>query len=174
MVKSNERRRKAWLLSLLLLSFFTITQSCIHLASAQDVTPGVPTDDEVNAIARQLYCPVCDNVPLDVCPTQACIEWRELIREKLAEGWSEKQIKQYFVERFGVRTLSSPPARGLNWLVYIVPLVIILIGFFIFFNFIRAWLLYKSSGEQVIFLKDSPRNNVDYTSRLEEELKKNY
>ncbi len=31
-----------------------------------------PTDDEVNRIAKQLYCPVCENTPLDVCPTQAC------------------------------------------------------------------------------------------------------
>ena len=29
----------------------------------------VPTDDEVNAVARQMYCPVCENIPLDVCPT---------------------------------------------------------------------------------------------------------
>ena len=30
------------------------------------------TDDEVNEVARDLYCPVCENTPLDVCPTQAC------------------------------------------------------------------------------------------------------
>lgn len=27
--------------------------------------PATPTDDEVNAVASQLYCPVCENVPLD-------------------------------------------------------------------------------------------------------------
>ena len=31
-----------------------------------------PTDDAVNKIAKQLYCPVCENTPLDVCPTEAC------------------------------------------------------------------------------------------------------
>ena len=55
-------------------------------ALAQQPTP---SDDEVNAIAKQLFCPVCENTPLDVCPTQACAQWRELIREKLAAGWSE-------------------------------------------------------------------------------------
>ena len=24
-----------------------------------------PSDDEVNAVAKQLYCPVCENIPLD-------------------------------------------------------------------------------------------------------------
>ena len=58
------------------------------IAEAQD---DGPTDDEVNAIAKQLFCPVCENVPLDVCPTQACKDWREDIRQKLAAGWSEEQ-----------------------------------------------------------------------------------
>ena len=52
-------------------------------AFAQSPTP---SDDDVNRIAHQLYCPVCENVPLDVCGTQACAQWRELIREKLGQG----------------------------------------------------------------------------------------
>ena len=56
-----------------------------------------PTDDEVNRIAQQLYCPVCENTPLDVCPTEACRQWRDLIRQQLSEGWTEEQIQQYFV-----------------------------------------------------------------------------
>ncbi len=97
------------------------------------------TDDQVNAIAKQLYCPVCENIPLDVCATQACAQWRELIREKLAQGWSEEQIKQYFVDQYGDRVLATPPARGLNWLVYIIPPLAILAGIFILYSAFRAW-----------------------------------
>ena len=79
---------------------------------AQDPTPVTVTDDQVNAVAKQLYCPVCENIPLDVCPTQACAQWRDLIREKLAAGWSEKQIKDYFVAQYGERVLAAPPARA--------------------------------------------------------------
>ena len=49
-----------------------------------------PTDDDVNRIAKQLYCPVCESTPLDVCPTEACRQWRELIRQMLREGKSEE------------------------------------------------------------------------------------
>ena len=97
------------------------------------------SDDQVNAIAKQMYCPVCENTPLDVCPTQACIEWRELIREMLAQGKTETEIKQYFVDRFGDRVLAAPPARGLNWLVYIIPPVAILAGVLILYSAFRAW-----------------------------------
>ena len=71
---------------------------CFGEVSAQDAQP---SDDEVNTIAKQLYCPVCENVPLDVCGTKACAQWRDDISDKLADGWNEEQIKQYFSDRYG-------------------------------------------------------------------------
>lgn len=40
------------------------------LALAQDTASGV-TADQVNAIAKKLFCPVCENIPLDTCGTAA-------------------------------------------------------------------------------------------------------
>src|SRR5712692_2311087 len=61
-------------------------------ASAQ----GPNLDDQVNRIAKGLYCPVCPNTPLDVCDTPACVQWRAQIKEKLLAGESEQQIHDYF------------------------------------------------------------------------------
>ena len=115
-------------------------------AFAQTNPPRAPTDDEVNAIAKQMFCPVCENTPLDVCPTQACAEWRELIREKLALGWTDDQIKQYFVEQFGDRVLASPPARGINWLVYIIPPLTFIAGAVILYRAFRSWKVERASA----------------------------
>jgi cytochrome c-type biogenesis protein CcmH len=98
-------------------------------AAAQDPAPKpTPSDNEVNRVAKQMFCPVCENIPLDVCPTQACTEWRELIRLKLSQGWSDDQIKQYFATQYGDRVLNEPPRRGLNWLVYTLPGLFFLLG----------------------------------------------
>ena len=138
-------------------------------ALAQDGGPSAPTDDAVNAIAKQLYCPVCENIPLDVCGTQACAQWRDLIREKLALGWTEGQIKQYFVDQYGDRVLATPPARGLNWLVYIVPPLAILAGIYILYRAFQSW-KQPAAGPAPV---ETPQTSSDeYTLRLEEELKK--
>jgi len=139
-------------------------------ALAQDK---VPTDDEVNAIAKQLYCPVCENTPLDVCPTEACRQWRELIRTQLSQGMTEDQIKQYFVDNYGARVLAEPPRTGLNWLIYILPPVIILAGAFILFRSFREW-TGRSKASSVLSAERSaatPPAEDDYVARLEEELK---
>jgi cytochrome c-type biogenesis protein CcmH len=147
-------------LSLLILLFSA------EVTAAQD---DGPTDDEVNAIAKQLFCPVCENVPLDVCPTEACENWREEIRQKLASGWSEEQIKQYFVEQHGYQVLSSPPPEGLNLLVYILPPAAFILGGVVLYRALRRW--------RVAYTRESSRkqsiDEIDpYIARLEEELRK--
>jgi len=159
------RRKVSFLFALM--AMIGVLLILINPAYAQDETPGTPTDNEVNAIAKQLYCPVCENIPLDVCPTQACAEWRELIRLKLSEGWDEGQIKQYFVEQYGARVLSSPPASGFNWLVYIIPAVGILIGIFLLYKAFQSLRAPLKVDEE----DDLPEVDDDYVARLEDELR---
>ena len=142
-------------------------------ASAQD-QPELPrpvSDDEVNAIAKQMYCPICENTPLDVCPTQACAEWRELIREKLEEGWDERQINAYFVQRFGDRVMAVPPAQGINWLVYLVPPIAILAGLVLVFRSFRSWGGPNLRASQIDPGESDPKVHP-YMEQMEEELRK--
>ena len=129
-----------------------------------------PTDDEVNRVAKQLYCPVCESTPLDVCPTEACRQWRELIRTMLAAGKSEPEIKQYFVEHYGARVLAEPPNRLVT---YLVPAVAILLGAFLLFRGFQMWMKpsIKEAGTAEAEPEAKPAQDP-YVARLEEELKK--
>src|SRR5574337_137419 len=110
----------------------------VRPAAAQDATPRPVTDDDVNRVAKQLFCPVCENVPLDVCPTQACAEWRATIREKLEAGWSDPQILDYFVQQYGERVLAQPSTRGLNLFVWVIPPIALVVGAFLFWRFLKG------------------------------------
>lgn len=129
-----------------------------------------PTDDEVNAIAKQLYCPVCENTPLDVCATQACAQWRDLIRLMLSQGKSEAEIKQYFVDNYGARVLNEPPREGLNWLAYLVPPVVILIGVGFLVRALQTMKKPVAAAQVEGLCSDTSADN--YIARLEAEVKK--
>jgi cytochrome c-type biogenesis protein CcmH len=147
-------------------------------ASARPARAQLPTpaDDEVNAIAGQLFCPVCENTPLDVCPTEACRQWRDLIRQMLAEGKTAEEIKQYFVDNYGARVLSEPPRAGLGWLVYLVPPGSFLLGALLLG---RAFVLWRRQGRAAAGVAapapGSRRSRTPedvYAARLEEELRR--
>ena len=139
------------------------TFSFLIIASAQAPTP---SDDEVNRIAKQLYCPVCESTPLDVCPTEACRQWRELIRTMISEGKSESEIKQYFVEHYGARVLAEPPNRLVT---YLVPAAAILLGAFLLFRGFQVWM--RPLAKEADRSEEEPAQDP-YVARLEEELKK--
>ncbi len=161
--------KKQFLLLGLLLLLLLLT---VGVAEAQSPTPVSVTDDQVNAVASELYCPECENIPLDVCPSQACIDMRAEIRDKLSQGWSKEQIKQYYVQRYGDRVLGAPPARGWNWLVYIIPPLAILISAVVLYRVLRSWkrpAQAPASGSPGI---QAPAGAEGYVARLEAELKK--
>jgi cytochrome c-type biogenesis protein CcmH len=140
------------------------------LATTVFAQDGMPTDDEVNKIAKDLYCPVCESTPLDVCPTEACRQWRELIRQQLAEGKSEEEIKQYFVTHYGARVLSEPPNR---LAAYLAPALAFLVGAFLLFRGFRMWIKPPAAETALPRQETSSDDDADdYVRRLEEELKK--
>jgi cytochrome c-type biogenesis protein CcmH len=164
-------QRWAMLIGLLLV----LLLASMSTARAQQDNQPV-TDDQVNAVAKELYCPVCENIPLDACGTAACQQWRDLIREKLSQGWSDEQIKVYFAEQYGDRVLAEPPRSGLNWLAYLVPPLAFLLGVFILVKAFTSW---KSSGPAGAAAPAAPpepdqasASEDEYIARLEEELRR--
>ena len=166
-------------INLLILIVILFSLFSVGTVAAQGGTDEI-SDDEVNAIARDLFCPVCENTPLDVCETQACKQWRELIRLKLSEGWTETEIKEYFVDNYGARVLSEPPKEGFNLLVYFVPPAIILIGVVVLFRAFKQWKNDEDDADADAPERDSsPKStreagspNDDYLAKFEEEMRK--
>jgi cytochrome c-type biogenesis protein CcmH len=143
------------------------------------------SDDEVNEVARDIYCPVCENTPLDVCATQACADWRELIRTKLAEGQSPQEIFDYFARQYGDGVLANPPRRGVSLIIlWVLPVVVVLLGALLFSRYLSN-LRAASATVPSSVAPDDPGGvtsasappttkaaESDYLSRIEEEVSK--
>lgn len=141
------------------------------VARAQDQV----TDDEVNEVAKDVYCPVCESTPLDVCPTQACADWRELIRTKLAEGQSRDEVLDYFARQYGDGVLSNPPRRGASLVVlWVLPVLLVLLGLVLFSRVLRG--LRSTAPEAAAAPAPRPKAATgdpvldDYIARVEKEI----
>lgn len=131
------------------------------------------SDDEVNAVAKQLYCPVCENTPLDVCPTQACKDWRELIRQQLSDGWSEQQVLDYFAATYGPQVLAQPPINGFSALVWILPVIGLAGGGVFLWRLLRRWQTHPSlpaKPTEVEAATPTPDIAPEMLARIEQEV----
>ena len=136
-MKTRAIRKRDLISSIFVTSLLVTLLVIVGTSFAQDSTGNV-TDDEVNAIAKELYCPVCESTPLDVCATQACADWRDVIRTKLAEGQSEEEIKAYFELQYGARALAEPPRQGFTLAIWILPIIAVIVGGLIFARYVRS------------------------------------
>lgn len=98
-----------------------------------------PTSEQQLQVERQLGCPVCTNLPLNVCDNKICVQMKGVIHQKLVAGESPSQIVDYFVTRYGDGVLLTPPVRGFNLAVWYAPGLVVLLGVVV------VWLLLRES-----------------------------
>jgi cytochrome c-type biogenesis protein CcmH len=129
----------------------------------------VVTDDDVNDVARRLFCPVCESEPLHTCLAPTCFEWRSEIRRQLEAGRTESEIIAYFVREGGQQVVGIPQDSGLRLLAIAGPVVALILAAWVGFLTLRKWrAVPQSQGEvssQVTSVDD------DYRARLEDDLR---
>lgn len=108
--------------------FVTWAAIVMVLVLAMPVLAQTPTPNEINAVARELWCPLCNGVRLDNCELQACIQMKEVIAQKLEAGESTDQIKAYFVTQYGDIVLGQPSREGFNLIVWLFPVLAAVVG----------------------------------------------
>jgi cytochrome c-type biogenesis protein CcmH len=133
------------------------------------------TDDDVNAIAKRMYCPVCENIPLDVCPTAACAQWRGEIRTQLEAGRTPEQIIQDFVQRFGERVIGTPQDPTLRALSLVTPWLIGIVAVGVALLTLARWRGRQQSGPQAALAgmpaaSETSLSDDDYRARIERDL----
>jgi cytochrome c-type biogenesis protein CcmH len=97
------------------------------------------TEDTVHDVAAQLRCVVCQSLSVADSPSETAHQMKAIIRERLAGGESPEQVKAYFVEKYGPWILLSPPRRGFDLLVWVVPFAGLGAGLVLVLVLVRRW-----------------------------------
>lgn len=88
----------------------------VLVAAASSAAAPNPADLEA-----ELVCPTCDTT-LDQSNAPVAQRMKQLIRQHIAAGWSEAEIKADLVDQFGPGVLAEPPKSGFDLLAWLLPL----------------------------------------------------
>ncbi|WP_414691372.1 cytochrome c-type biogenesis protein [Noviherbaspirillum sp.] len=139
--------RKFFLSLMLVLSF---------AAQAKEAPPAAADpalEKRMLDLTEQLRCLVCQNQTIADSHAELAVDLKNQVREKLAAGMSDKDVINYMVERYGDFVLYKPPVKGITWLLWFGPFLLLVGGI--------AVLVVKVKG------RGAPTDNVP-----EEELKR--
>jgi cytochrome c-type biogenesis protein CcmH len=77
-------------------------------------------------LQRQLRCLVCQGENIDESQAPLAAELRQVVRQQMAEGKSDAQIKQFLVARYGDFILMEPPLQPDTYFLWLAPFVVLL------------------------------------------------
>jgi cytochrome c-type biogenesis protein CcmH len=110
------------------------------LATPKDA---VPTEQDpvaakrAVALAEKLRCLVCQNQSIAESNAELALDLRRQINEQIAAGKSDAEIVDFMVQRYGDFVLYRPPFKASTLLLWLGPLVLLVLGFWVLRRVLR-------------------------------------
>ena len=113
-----------------LLKIFLVLFVCIYVKNSLPNQENINFEKRFIELSSELRCLVCQNQSLLESDSELANDLKEIIYEKINEGQSNNQIKNFLVQRYGEFILFKPLFNMANLLLWATPLIsFILIAF---------------------------------------------
>ena len=115
-----------------LIGFFLIGVTTFSLSVEPEEFMKDPKKElRAREISKNIRCVVCQNQSIDDSSAQLAKDLRLLIRQKIREGRTDKQIYNFLTERYGDFILLNPPLKTSTIFLWLFPFLLFIIGLFI-------------------------------------------
>jgi cytochrome c-type biogenesis protein CcmH len=94
-------------------------------------------DARMKAIADELRCLVCQNQTISDSNASLAVDLRNQIKEQVAAGKSDEEIRDYMVTRYGDFVLYRPPFKASTLVLWLGPPLLLGAGFLLFWGILR-------------------------------------
>ena len=103
--------------------------TALFIAAAATTVLGDPAQEaRARALEQEIRCVQCQNEPISQSTADIAADMRGLVRERIAAGDSDDQIREFFRERYGDFVLFRPPMDSRTWILWGAPLLLAGLG----------------------------------------------
>ena len=88
--------------------------------------PDAAQEARARALFTDIRCVVCQHESIADSPAGIAADMRRLVREEIAAGKSDLEVRQDLVRRYGDYILFQPPVRAGTWLLWFGPFALVL------------------------------------------------
>lgn len=115
--------------------FILCMPSIFHSQNSASVNSGSILSQQAKELYGELRCLICQNQSLLESDAPLAIDLKKLIKEKLEEGKTKKEIKNFLVNRYGEFILLRPVLSFQNLVLWIGPIIFLIIGVLFAYTF---------------------------------------
>ena len=94
-------------------------------------------ESRFNELANELRCMVCQNQSIADSNAELARDFRNQVKEKINQGQSNEDIRQYMIARNGDYILYRPPFNMATALLWTGPFLLVIIGLYIVFRILK-------------------------------------
>ena len=87
-------------------------------------------DERVKNLTLELRCMTCQNQSIYDSDAEFSNDIKKIVKQKLQEGESERDIKNFLVERYGEYILFRPLMNNYNIFLWSFPFILLIFGLF--------------------------------------------
>lgn len=133
----------------------------------------IPLSARQEVLAKQLegklIAPCCFSQTVADHYSGAAAHMKQQIRQFLAQGQTEKQILDAYVQVYGERILAAPLASGFNLVAYVTPPLALFVGIVGMFSWLTQWR--RTGQRQPVLQQEASLIASRITSRLRDRLR---
>ncbi|MEM1351910.1 MAG: cytochrome c-type biogenesis protein [Pseudomonadota bacterium] len=122
-----------------------------------EMLPDPVLEERARDLDHALRCVVCQSESVASSNANWAQDARRTVRELVADGQTDDQVLDFFVDRYGEFVLMTPRANGSNWLLWAAgPLMLVLAGL-IGFMYLRGRQSAEASQEAALTPEEAAR-----------------
>jgi cytochrome c-type biogenesis protein CcmH len=90
--------------------------------------PDPSLEARAQALSREIRCVVCENEPISHSSADMAVDMRQVVRDRIAAGDTDQQVRDYFSRRYGEFVLLRPPVDAGTMALWGLPLILLALG----------------------------------------------
>ncbi len=131
------RQTSTMLKTMIIILVLLLSSNLSFSVEPSEILSDAKLEQRAREVSAKTRCLVCQNQSIDESNAELARELRIIIREKITEGQTNKQVINFLISKYGEYVLLEPQFNQRTILLWLAPILLIVVGLFAGAVFLR-------------------------------------
>ena len=134
MIQKKFLFNKIFFLLLIIILVVTTASNNSYAVDPEEFLKDPKQELRARNISKNVRCLVCQNQSIDESSAPLARDLRMIVRNKITEGLTDKEVYKFLTDRYGDFILLNPPIKTSTMILWALPFILFLIAVFVLYR----------------------------------------